>query len=338
MIEKQGPVLSRVNLSGEFSKVQEAEPWKGRGVFMFPGQGSQVLGMGKDLYEASPAARSVFDTADQILNFSLSGICFNGPLGELKKTQVGQLAIGTVSVAVHAAVLELYKELVEELPVAGCGVSFGELANLVIAGVIDLETFLQVIKDRGSIMEEVGKKNPGRMKVIFDLDKDTIDKVCRELGAYPAIYYPGVTTISGSVREVEEAAEALKGRGAKVRDAGVEYPFHTPLMEEARVAFVNVLAPIKFNDPKYPVILSVTGKPISSGDEIKDALPYQLTSSADMAVSVAAARAMGGSFFLELGPRPILSNHLKRGNRELVTYSVHDLKSLRDLQLSFKSA
>lgn len=296
---------------------------------VFPGQGSNWVGMGKALKEASPAAAGFFQQADDIVDFPLSQICFEGPPEELAATTTAQLAIATVCVAAYAAVCERYPNF---QPLVGGGVSFGELPNLVAAGVIDFPTLLNLVQQRGAIMEEAARENPGRMAAVISVeDRELIDKVCTETGVFPAIWYPGLTIISGLNTNIDAAKLALSARRMAVKETGVLYPFHTPLMAKAEQNLSKVLLDIPFNNPRYKVVINATGEATMSGEAIKNALPQQLTHPVDVPQALTVMRQQGARIFVELCPQPTVATRVKRLLPDVTSVSIHDVQSLQNL-------
>jgi len=297
---------------------------------VFPGQGSQFVGMGQQLAEQSPAALAIFKQADEVLPFSLSQICFEGPAETLAETGIAQLAIATVSVAAHAAVLEAFPNF---RPVVGGGVSFGELPNLVAAGVIDFSTLLRLVQQRGAIMEEAARENPGRMVAVIGLDnREEIEAACRETDTYPAIWYPGLTIVSGGKEEIDKAVEYFGKNGVKVAETGVLYPFHTPLMAKAEEKLRQALSKIQFNNSLYPIVLNATGEITTAGDKIKQTLPQQLTNAVDTVRTLTIMRQLGATVFLELCPKPVIAPRIRRLLPDAISISIHDAKSLQSLR------
>lgn len=298
---------------------------------VFPGQGSQWVGMGRQLAEQSSAALAILKQGDEILSFPLSQICFEGPEEKLAETGIAQLAIATVCVAAHAAVCERYPNF---QPLVGGGVSFGELPNLVAAGVIDFSTLLRLVQERGAIMEEAARENPGRMVAVIGLDdREIIEIVCRETATYPAIWYPGLSVISGGNQEIDEAKRRF-GEKYKVSETGVLYPFHTPLMAKAEKNLRQALSEISFNDTRYQIVLNATGEVTTSGASIKKALPHQLTHSVDVPRALTVMRQQGATIFVEFCPKPVVAGHIRRYFKDVIAVSIHDAQSLQNLNQS----
>lgn len=317
----------------------EIEP-KSIGIgILCPGQGSQIPGMGRVLHQISPAAQEIFRIADEHLGnrfgFPLSQICFDEELGaELRRTDVAQAAIGVVSVAALEAAKERMRKRGYELnPLIGAGISFGELPNLVAAGVISLQTFLDLILKRGEIMEDVGKRQNGAMRSVLGVtNRDTIERICTESGVFPGIWYPGVSVISGKLEGLQKAEEAFAKAGGRVRDTGVEYPFHTPLMAEAQEKLREVLHTMIFYDALYPIIMNANGKVTMSGKEIKYRLPEQLTQPVDGVQVIERMKENGAIVIVEFCPRATLSGLVTRHDNNLRSMSVYDDKSLERLE------
>lgn len=313
----------------------EQEPRPKKVGLIFPGQGSQVEKMGLDLYQNSEAARAVFDHADSYLGYSISDICFNESEEFLRQTDPGQSALGTMCVAAYEAFHEQFPDIV---PVVGGGISFGELPNLVAAGVIDLETFLDLTEKRSEIMEEEGKKVDGRMVSVYGLDRKTVKEVCHFYGAYPAIYYPGITIVSGLNKDLEQVIETFQIQKGKVRETKVHYPFHSPHMQKAEERVAKVLETIDFQDPLYPVVLNATATMTRSGKEIQQRLSEQLTRSVDLEQVVRAMQELGAGMLLEIGPKPYLSSLVGRVDETLKGMSIYDMKSIQNFQSFLKGA
>ncbi len=335
--QKRLTVLSAASLNGESSKVREAEPWQGRGALIFPGQGAWKPGIGKDFFENSHAARVVFAAAEEEIP-GITTICFKDPNGDLRRTDMGQLASGVVDVAAAAALNEKYPQLTDMPPVASAGISFGELPSLVVAGVIEFKNYLRFVKERGNIMQEVGEKNPGRMVMAYGLSEEVVRGICEEIGVYPAIYYPGVTVISGLNANINRAMAAIEAQKGKARETGVLFPFHTPIMGKARDEIAEYMKDIPFADAAYPIVLSANGFVTKSGEELKEGILDQITGAAYLPDTIEQMKKLGASLFVELCPQPVLTAHLKKGNKEVTAVAVHDLQSLQDLQLSFEAA
>lgn len=281
--------------------------------FVFPGQGSQYVGMGKDLYQQNPSARQLFERADDILGFSLSTICFEGPENELRQTQNTQPAIFLHSV-VLANVLDFLK------PDMVAGHSLGEYSALVVAGALSFEDGLRLVRLRGELMQHAGEANRGTMAAVVGLEPDTIGEVCAEASAagvvQPANFNsPGQIVISGSVNGVRRAMELAKQRGAKlVKELVVSGAFHSPLMESAKDGLKNALEGTRLQDARIPVFANVTAEPVTRAAEIRELLDRQVTSPVRWEQSVKNMVRNGASAFYEVGPGKVLQGLIKRTN------------------------
>jgi [acyl-carrier-protein] S-malonyltransferase len=277
----------------------------------FPGQGSQYIGMGKDLCEQFPEAKKYFDEADAALGFSLSKICFEGPEEELKQTKNTQPAIFLHSVAVW----NLMKPS-DEAMVAGH--SLGEYSALVAAGAISFTDAIKLVRLRGELMQKAGEENPGTMAAIVGLDPQVVSEVTKtasEAGVVqPANFNsPGQIVISGSVAGVRKAMELAKERGAKlVKELVVSGAFHSPLMQSAKDKLKEALDKTVINDAKVPVFANVTASPVQNADEIRRLLFEQVTSPVRWEESVANMAAAGATKFVEVGPGKVLQGLVKR--------------------------
>ena len=312
---------------------KESFPWTGNGAFLFPGQGAQKKGMGAELFKNFPAARSVFLQANDLLGYDIADICFNNPGDALRFTQYAQPASAVVDIAAYRAAVSICPELAINPPVASGGVSFGELPNLVVAGSIGLADLFVMTGARGMIAEKAGNSHPGKMVSILRLERADVQEICSETGdVWAAIYYPGITVISGSLKGIEKAVATIseKTRG-RVIDMGVEYAFHTPLMESALPEFARIIDDLEFKDPSHPVIMNPSIKTTRSGWEIKRMLPLGLTHPIDAVAMIAEAKSLGAKVFAEFCPQPVLTNHLKRQDKEAKALSVHDFDSAQQL-------
>jgi [acyl-carrier-protein] S-malonyltransferase len=279
--------------------------------YIFPGQGSQYVGMGKDLYESSASARALFNKADDILGFSLSKICFEGPEAELKQTKNTQPAI-----FLHSIVLVRILEAREAAMTAGH--SLGEYSALVYAGAISFEDGLKIVRLRGELMQQAGEEQPGTMAAIVGIDKPVLENLCLDASAAGIVQCanfnsPGQIVISGSVPGVRKAMEIAKTSGAKlVKELVVSGAFHSPLMQSAKVNLQNALQKVTINNTDIPVYANVTAKPVTKADEIRQLLVDQLTCPVRWEDSVRQMIADGAKKFIEIGPGKVLQGLVKR--------------------------
>ena len=252
----------------------------GKIAFVFPGQGSQVVGMGKDLYENFPVAKAVFDAADEALGYSITELCFNGPEEELRKTFHTQPAILTVSVACQEVLRE--KGIQPEIV---AGHSLGEYSALVAAGSLAFADAVRLVRKRGLFMQEAVPQGEGSMAAILGLDRTAIVDICRQVaadnGAVQAVNFncPGQIVIAGKTVAVEKAVEALKAAGAKrAIMLPVSAPFHSTLMQPAADRLAAELEGILINDAHIPVVANINGQVITDGVAIKASLVQQAAS------------------------------------------------------------
>jgi [acyl-carrier-protein] S-malonyltransferase len=284
-----------------------------------PGQGSQFVGMGRDLADAFPAAREAFEEADDALGFSLSRLCWEGPEEELTLTKNAQPAILVHSIAVWR-VLQAEKPLSVAL---GAGHSLGEFSAYTAAGTFDLADAVRCVRRRGELMFESGSARPGTMAAVLGLDDAAAENACREASAegggvvIPANYNsPGQLVISGDVGAVEKASELLKQAGAKrVVTLNVSGAFHSPLMEVAVDGLRETLDGFSLRDPAFPVISNVTTEPVADAGTARELLLRQLTSPVRWSTSVQRMRQDGIASFVEIGPGSVLTGLLKRIDR-----------------------
>lgn len=283
--------------------------------FLFPGQGAQFVGMGADLYEAFPAAREVYDRAEDILELPIRRISFEGPAETLRETRYTQPAVLVHSLAVLALLREVR-------PVLVAGHSLGEYTALYAAAVFDFATVLRLIKRRAELMFASGEKRPGMMAAVIGIDASTVEAVCREAGGVVvgANYNePRQTVISGEPEAVQRAMELAKSKGAyKVLPLPVSGAFHSPLLEDAAREFADYLDRFSINPPHCPVVMNVTGRPTTDVREIRQNLHKQLVSPVRWVEVMESARELGCRRFFEVGPGQILAGLAKRIDRDLV--------------------
>lgn len=284
---------------------------------LFPGQGSQTVGMARALSASEPAARAVIERADEVLDFSLSELMFGGPDEDLTQTRNAQPAILAHSVAV----LEVVRDRLGPISMAA-GHSLGEFSAHVAAGTLSFEDALAAVRLRGELMFAAGQARPGTMAAVLGLADDAIEEVCGrvEAGAcVPANFNSsGQVVVSGDVSGVEQAMVLLKEAGAKrVVQLNVSGAFHSPLMGPAAEGLKAKLDAIDFRDPAYPVVSNVTAEPVTTGDDARRLLVEQLTSPVRWSASVAAMVAAGVDRFVEVGPGSVLCGLNRRNAKGL---------------------
>jgi [acyl-carrier-protein] S-malonyltransferase len=279
--------------------------------FIFPGQGSQYVGMGKDLFLNSPEAKAVFDHADAILGFPLSKVCFEGPVDDLRQTRNTQPAIFVHSIAVSRILGHVVPDLV-------AGHSLGEYSALVAAGAISFEDGLRIVRMRGELMQKAGENQKGTMAAIVGLDPEVVDHVCAtasDTGIVQSANFnsPGQIVISGSIDGVRKAMELARTRGAKMaKELVVSGAFHSPLMQSAMDGLRTALERTRIVDAKIPVYTNVTAEPVTAASQIRDLLIRQITSPVRWEQTVRNMVRDGAGVFLEIGPGKVLQGLMKR--------------------------
>jgi [acyl-carrier-protein] S-malonyltransferase len=278
--------------------------------YLFAGQGSQYVGMGKDLYEAFPESKAVFDQSDKALGFSLTRLLFEGPQEELTQTVNCQPAILTVSIACW----EVFKSLGFSAPGYAAGLSLGEYSALVAAEALSFEDAVYLVRCRGEFMEEEARKIPGKMLSLIGLDLAAVKEISAETNTEIAnINCPGQIVVSGGVKEIENAQDKAKERGAKMAIVlEVSGAFHSSFMKEAGFRLARELEKIKINAPGMPVISNVTGREAKTPAEIKDNLIKQVASSVLWEDSIRFILSHGVSKFYEFGPGKVLKGLMRR--------------------------
>ena len=295
--------------------------------FLFPGQGSQYVGMGSDFAAGNAKARALFEKADEILGIPLSRICFDGPEEELRQTRNTQPAIFLHSMAVAEALADRSADM-------AAGHSLGEYSALVFAGALSFEDGLRLVRLRGELMHRAGREQPGTMAAIVGLDGQTVADLCVESESkgivQPANFNsPGQAVISGSVTGVRAAMELAKQRGAKlVKELAVSGAFHSPLMESARTGLQQALAATEIRDARVPIVANVTAAPVQIASEIRDLLLRQLTMPVRWEQSIQRMTAEGMTEFVEIGPGKVLQGLVKRISPAATTRGIDKFSDL----------
>jgi [acyl-carrier-protein] S-malonyltransferase len=300
--------------------------------FIFPGQGSQFAGMGRELVEAYPEARSIFAQADTVLGFALSRLCFEGPEADLTDTVNAQPAILTHSIATLRVIQNVAPEL---RPARVAGHSLGEFSALVAAGSLTFEDAVMLVRERGRLMKQAGQTRPGGMAAVMPLGRDAVDEICREASALTGKPVqvandnsPGQIVISGDNTALEKAMELAKARGAKrIIRLQVSIAAHSPLMKMAARSFRGELDAISFAPPNVPVIANVYARPLALVD-IRDELEAQLTSPVRWTESVQYLAQQGATTCIEIGPKDVLAGLVRRIDNSLTAMSVGDPKGI----------
>jgi [acyl-carrier-protein] S-malonyltransferase len=297
---------------------------------IFPGQGAQYVGMGKDLNDNNPTARELYQQADDILGFSLSKICFEGPEGELRQTKNTQPAI-----FLHSAVLlHLLKNLNGNFT---AGHSLGEYTSLFFAKSLKFEDALKLVRLRGELMQKAGEEQPGTLAAVVGLEPETVKKVCTEASDAGIVQCanfnsPGQIVISGSIPGVRKAMALAKEKGAKmVKELVVSGAFHSPLMESAQQGLTHGLMSSNISDAKIPVYTNVSAKPITTANEIRQSLQSQLTSAVLWEDSIRNMINDGADTFIEIGPGKVLQGLIKRINPDVKTFGIDKYNDLEQL-------
>lgn len=276
--------------------------------YVFPGQGSQFTGMGKDLYENSERAKALFDKANEILGFSITDIMFEGSAEELKQTKVTQPAV-----FLHSVILA---EVLGVEPQAVAGHSLGEFSALVVAGALSFEDGLRLVAKRAMAMQKCCEAQPGAMAAILALEDEVVEQICDQTeGVVVAANYncPGQLVISGASESVDAACEKLKAAGARrALRLPVGGAFHSPLMEDAREELEQAIAEVEFHTPKCPIYQNVDAKPQSDPEQIKQNLIAQLTAPVRWTQIMREMVADGVDSFVELGPGAVLQGMIKK--------------------------
>lgn len=285
--------------------------------YVFPGQGAQFVGMGKDLYENNAEARALFDKANEILGFKITDLMFNGTEDDLKQTKVTQPAIFLHSVILAKSLGDEFK------PDMVAGHSLGEFSALVAAGALSFEEGLKLVSARAHAMQKACEARPSTMAAVLALPDEKVEALCAEVDdvVAPANYNcPGQVVISGTIEGIDAACEKMLAAGAKrALKLKVGGAFHSPLMQPAQEELAEAIANAKFQTPICPVYQNVDAKPHTDPEEIKANLIKQLTAPVRWTQDVEAMIADGADEFVELGPGSVLQGLVKKINRTVAT-------------------
>ena len=287
--------------------------------YVFPGQGAQFVGMGKELYDNSPEAKKLFERANEVLDFRITDLMFDGTDEDLKQTNVTQPAIFLHSVILSTTLGNNFT------PDMVAGHSLGEFSALVAAGALPFEDGLQLVSKRAQAMQKACKAEPSTMAAILGLDDEVVEKVCQGIDAIvvPANYNsPGQIVISGSMKGIDDAVAQLTEKGAKrALKLAVGGAFHSPLMQPAQVELANAINNTAFAEPVCPVYQNVDASPYTDPEMIKNNLIAQLTAPVRWTQTVKNMLADGATSFTEVGPGKVLQGLVKKVDRQVETTS-----------------
>jgi [acyl-carrier-protein] S-malonyltransferase len=314
--------------------------------FLFPGQGSQAAGMGADIFETSPAARRVFESADEALGIALSDLCFHGPDDVLRETINAQPAIVTVSLALLAALQASLNEHTSSwssplVPSYTAGHSVGEYAALVASGALQLKDALRLVRERGRLMHYEGTVCPGGMAAVIGMEEGPLEEVCQEATAQAVVNLPrdahpgqgrvsianfnapGQIVISGEQAALSVAMELAKARGAKrVIPLAVSGAFHSPVMQPAAVGLAQAIEQTEVHDASIPIIGNMHAKPLTKAQEIREELAQQIAAPVQWTRTIEYLAGAGVTIFLEIGPGQALTGMVKRIAKSVTTLNV----------------
>ncbi|MEK3877457.1 MULTISPECIES: ACP S-malonyltransferase [unclassified Paenibacillus] len=299
--------------------------------FVFPGQGAQAIGMGKDVYEALPQSRAVFEKGDEVLGFPLSGLVFEGPDSELKQTVNTQPALVTASVAYLKALSGL-----QVTPDYVAGHSLGEYSALVAAGVLSYEDAVRLVRLRGQFMEEAVPGGQGAMAAVLGADREALTELCSSITAAGTpvelanVNCPGQIVVSGSVAGVDEVVQRVKEAGGKrAIPLEVSGPFHSSLMKGAAERLAAELQKVTFNAPAMPVVANVTAAPVTDPEEIRKLLVEQVYSPVLWQDSVEWLIGAGVDTFVEIGSGSVLAGLIRKIDRKVKVVNINSLESVQ---------
>lgn len=306
---------------------------------LFPGQGSQYVGMGKSLYDSFEVARQRFEEASEILGFDLKRLCFEGSLEDLTQTGNTQPAILTASIAAY----EVYKKEIGIKPDYACGHSLGEISALVCSGAVAFGDAVKIVRQRGLLMQDAASAGTGAMAAVTGLDRDTIELECKKVSGEDYLVVisnynsPEQTVVSGHKKAVECVCTILTGLGARIVPLKVSAPFHSPIMKSAAERLIQELMKYKYNPLKVPVISNVNALPYAGETKIVETLTTQITSPVKWVESMNYLVQKGVTQAVELGPQTVLKNLMKKNAPVIITYAFdneEDFKAIKNANVS----
>jgi [acyl-carrier-protein] S-malonyltransferase len=303
--------------------------------FVFPGQGSQYVGMGRELFENFSVAKKIFEEADDTLHFSVSGLCFKGPEEALKLTENTQPAVLTTSIAA-LKVLQAEKGMAPQFT---AGHSLGEYSALVASGSLTFSEAVKIVRLRGKFMQEAVPVGEGAMAAILGMEREQVEKLCEEISSggvlTPANFNsPGQIVIAGHSKAVERAMERVKQEGKKAVLLPVSAPFHSPLMKPAGERLEKALEEISVNDLRIPVVTNVEAEVNTSKERVKELLVAQISSPVRWEESMRKMIEKGIEQVLEIGPGKVLSGLMKRIDGRIESKNLEDLRTLKSIEHS----
>jgi len=298
--------------------------------YVFPGQGAQYIGMGKDLYESSGAAKEVFEQANRALDFDIAKLCFEGPFEELTRTENCQPAILTASIAALKAFKPENKRFE---PKVTLGLSLGEYSALVASGAVAFGDAVRLVRARGQFMEEAAKHNPGKMASILGLSLEVLEEITKEAGSEIAnLNCPGQIVVSGTNDSIEKTINLSKEKGAKRAILlDVSGAFHSSLMSEAGQKLKEEVKNIKFFDPEFPIISNVNASPETNHEIITENLIDQVSCPTRWEESVKLVASKNIKTFLEIGPGKVLKGLIRRIDPSIIVHNIDTRESIKTI-------
>ncbi len=303
---------------------------------VFPGQGSQYLGMGKDFWEASSKAKEIFSLAEELTGIPVKRLVFEGPLEELTLTENLQVSLTTVNIVIFEALKANLEEKFKHLVSFNAGHSLGEFSALYASSVLSLEDTLKAVKKRGELMGKAGSDKASGMYAILNFSEERLKEIISQTKGLVIISNynsPRQLVISGEEQAITEVAEAAKSKGAKVVRLKVSAGFHSPLMESAEREFAGLLDTLNFRDAQIPVVSNVSAQAEKSGESLKELMKRQMTSPVRWIEVIEFIYAQGVSTFVEIGPKQVLKGLISQilQDRPFKCYNVENLKDLENL-------
>jgi len=288
--------------------------------FLFPGQGSQFVGMGRELIESSPTAKAVYDKADEVLNFSLSRVMLEGPEEELKKTDIAQPAILTASAAAYAVLTE--KWVPDSTQVICAGHSLGEYSALLAAGVLDFASCVHLVRKRGQLMQTAANEIAGSMAAVIGKNEEEVKALCQAVDPEGNVQVanlnsPGQVVISGTNQALDSFNVIAREKKIRVIPLSVSGPFHSRFMQSAADQLAAELDAVSWQNARFPVIANVSAEPLTKADAIRSSLLKQVTSSVRWEQSMQKMQSLGVTQMIEVGPGRVLRGLMKKINSQI---------------------